>query len=262
MLTGPRFLLLLPFAALLGCGSSPSTQVTSSLSGNWATSSTYTSGSSSSTTTVTGFSGALQFSNGLVTETGSLAIIFNGNGGNCLNDATIDGWPVANGTYDANNTLTLTFPISGGTATYTATLGANPQILADGTFQIIGGTCAMSATPMTIAQYAPLTGTYTGTLSYSNIGNITVTANLTQSISPNADGQFSITGTVNVTGSCTESSTFTSDVEGNLFGNFGINNGSSTVMFFGSFDPTASTINAMYSSYNCAAERQGTLTRE
>ena len=118
---------------------------------------------------------------------------------------------VFTGTLDANNNLTLTAPItagsSTGTATITATLGSNPQTLADASIQIVGGgSCAMPATPSTIAQFAPVTGTYTGTFNVPNTGNvpvagtnITVTAVLTQSTTANASGQYPITGTVNVT---------------------------------------------------------------
>lgn len=259
---GPRILLLLPLIGTIACGSSPSTTVTSRLSGNWNVSGTYNFGSSISEPPVIGFNGALQFSNGLVTETGSLTLFFSSNSTtNCTYGNAIDNsLPIAKGTLDTNNNLTLSFPISGGTATYTATLGSNPKTLTDGSFQIIGGACAMSATPMTIAQYAPLTGTYIGTLNYSSNGNITVTAYLTQSTNADANGHYPITGTVNVTGTCTNSTTFSGYVAGNSITNI---NAPIAFSFFGNFDPSATTINPLYyTSVNCAEESQGTITRQ
>jgi hypothetical protein len=211
-----------------------------------------------------GFFGALQFSNGSVSgmlnavpfTTGVCAGYIAANGGT----VTVTG-----GVLDASNNLALTFPIAGGEASISASLGSTPQTLAYGSFQISGGSCAIGATPMTIAQYAPLTGTYTGTFnlpnSQSNVpttgSSISVTAVLTQATTSNSLGEFPITGNITVTGACTDSVSFTGFAAG---GNFYY---SASPFFMGSFDPTTSNIyGAVYQSTHCNASYQGTLTRQ
>ena len=241
----------------------PST-ITAALSGNWATGANYNSAATASTEPMTGFFGALQFSNGSVSgilnavpaATGVCAGYIAANGGT----VTVTG-----GVLDASNNLSLAFPIAGGEASINASLGSTPQTLAYGSFQIVGGSCAIGATPSTIAQYAPLTGTYAGTFnlpaSQSNVptagSTISVTAVLTQATTSNSSGQFPITGTITVTGACSESVSFAGFTSG---GNFYY---SSSPYFMGSFDPTASNIyDAVYQSTHCNASYQGTLTRQ
>jgi hypothetical protein len=235
--------------------------ITANLSGNWAAYTTYSYGI---TYPVTGFGGALQFSNGSLTGAINLSYGNNSLGGGCQHN---NGTVIAvTGTLNSSNVLTLTFPVLSGTATMTATLGSNPQTLADASFQIVGGgSCAMSATSMTIAEYAPVTGTYTGTFDVPTLpGNVpisgttsTVAAVLTQSTTANSSGQFPISGTVNVTGVCTESQTLTGFVTGGGFGTTSVGNLS------GGNNPTASTItSAIYSSTNCSPFYFGTLIRQ
>jgi hypothetical protein len=230
-----------------------SVPITANLSGNWAAFATYSFGSNYP---VTGFWGALQFSNGSVTGTINLSYGANSLGGGCqhYNGTTA----VVTGTLNSSNGLTLTFPVIGasstGTATMTATLGSNPQTLADASFQIVGGgSCAMSATPSIIAQYAPVTGTYTGTFNAPNLpDNVpisgttsTVTAVLTQSTTANSSGQFPIIGTVTVTGACTDTVTLTPGlVSGSGIWSSDSNNSDILIgpLFSGSSNPTASTI--------------------
>jgi hypothetical protein len=71
----------------------------------------------------------------------------------------------------------------------------------------------MPAHPFALLQVPPLTGTYTGTLqlptpitfpsAQDTPPTINVSANLSQSATPNADGQFPLTGNLSVTGACT-----------------------------------------------------------
>ena len=168
------------------------------------------------------------------------------------------------GTLDASNNLTLTAPVAGGTATITATLGSNPQTWADASYQIDGGSCAMPATPMTIAQIAPVTGTYIGTFTQPSFsgtdvpiagGNITVTAVLTQSTTASANGLFPLTGTITTTGAVTGTTTITGNVGG---GSFSTN---SSVLAFGDVSPDASTIYYAASGGWVTAET-GTLVRQ
>jgi hypothetical protein len=238
--------------------------ITASLSGNWAIAANYNSAATAATEPMTGFLGALQFSNGSVS--GILnAVPFTT--GVCAGYIAVNGGTVTvtGGVLDASNNLVLTFPIAGGEASINAALGSNPQTLAYGSFQINGGSCAIGATPMTIAQYAPLTGTYTGTFNLPNAqsnvpvanSSISVTAVLTQATTSNSLGQFPITGNITVTGACTDSVSFAGFTSGDTF------NYSASPYFTGSFDPTASNIySAVYQSTHCTTSYQGTLTRQ
>jgi hypothetical protein len=201
---GRRILLMMPLAAVIGCGSGltppASTGPYLNLNGNWEA--IGTSGIPPALTTpIAAFMGALQSSGGVVT--GTLRAF---DASNFLNPCVpfTQGLPVT-GTLSSGGNLVLTVPISGGTATLTATLGSTLQTFATGTWQIVGGDCAMPSTSMAITQFAPVTGTYVGTLT-SSLGSPTVsstiTAVLTQSATPDAEGQFPLTGTVTSTGVC------------------------------------------------------------
>jgi hypothetical protein len=238
-----------------------SAPITATLSGNWAVGATSNAAVNSGSQPVTGFYGPLQFSSGAIT--GMLSATINGTYATCQQYYT--GAVPVTGTLDASNNLTLTLPISNGTATITSALGANPQTLADGSFQIVGGSCAIAPNTMTIAQYAPLTGTYSGTFNVATLNvtgsgnvplpntNVTVTAVLTQSTTANSSGQYPLTGTINVTGACTDNNIpFTGTVTGSSFTPI------SGPSFAGSFDPTVPAIySATYTSANCPAHRQG-----
>jgi hypothetical protein len=207
---------------------------------------------------ITGFSGALQFANGTVTGTlfpypspitscGTLSAV------------------AVTGTIDSNNNLTLTVPLGGslGTATITATLGSNPQTLADGSYQVTGGSCDLPATPMTIAQYAPATGTYSGSLNEATSEgtlvpgtNITMSVVLAQSTAPNASGAFPVTGSYAVSGACTDSGTLpTIAADGGSLSTV-----SSGLTFIADSNPTASDIDMYFSSTRCNLQYQGVLT--
>jgi hypothetical protein len=199
-----RMSLMMPLAAVIACGSGSTPPASTgpylSLNGNWEA--IGTSGIPPALTTpIAAFMGALQSSGGVVT--GTLRAF---DASNFLNPCVpfAQGLPVT-GTLSPSGNLVLTVPISGGTATLTATLGSTLQTFATGTWQIVGGACAMPSTSMAINQFAPVTGTYIGTLT-SSLGSPTVsstiTAVLTQSATPDAEGQFPLTGTVTSSGVC------------------------------------------------------------
>jgi len=219
---GPRLLLLSPLAALLACGSNPTPSTPSSpylnLSGDWvalATPNPSTPGVLP--TPIQDFMGALQSSGGTVT--GTLHAI-------SLSSCVLLTQDLpATGTIDLNGDLTLTVPIAGGTATISATI-TTPESYTNGTWQIAGGACAMPATAIEIAQFAPATGTYTGVLNVIDTttglpvtGTATnVTVSLDQSTTPNADGEFPLTGTITATGACAGSFPITNEVvSGGIF---------------------------------------------
>jgi len=190
------------------------------------------------------FIGALTAANGVIS--GTLVPM---PGGSCT--AVFTSPPTAvSGTVDSTGKLTITLPVTGGTATITAILGTNLNAPSTGTYQITGGTCPMTSTSMTIVEYAPVTGTYTGTftdlagLLGSNSSTITVSAVLLQSATPDAIGAFPVTGTVTTTGSCAVSFSLAGAYiwGGTLLGS-GVLPGGSSQDLIGSFDPTAITSN-------------------
>lgn len=249
----------------------PSTPITPSpittpLSGKWLMEATYTFPDAQfryAVTPVSGFAGVLQFSNGVVSGT----LKPSSGGGFCGNTSfkPID----VDGSLDANNKLTILLPIGTDTAIITATLGSNPQTLTDGSFSIVGTSCAMSATPMAIAQYAPVTGTYTGNFNIPDYTNpnshipltgtdITITAVLTQSIWTNTSGEYLTTGTITVTGSCTETVTLTNEPLSDYIGYLGWD--TDPTLAYGA-NPTASALTyAIYHGHRCGG--QGNLIRQ
>jgi hypothetical protein len=212
------------------------------------------------------FGGALQVASGSVS--GLLNFYGSPFTPACYYASGLSAIPVT-GTTDSGNRLTATGMVAGGTATITAALESNLQSLADGSYQIVGGPCAIGATPMTIAQYAPLSGTYSGTLNAtSGLGSavpvpnsaVTVTASLTQSVTANASGEFPLTGTINIGGSCTD--TFT--IPPGLVSGGGFSSIGSSGILSGRISPDASNIDiSVGDNAKCNSHFYvGTLTRQ
>jgi hypothetical protein len=273
-----RIAMWIPLAALLGCGmtptSSPSGPSTTSLSGDWlALAPLNPANSSQLPTPISQFSGALQFSGSSVT--GTLHAL-----GNSAT-AVLLGLPPcvsftqdlpATGTVSATGQLTLTVPISLGVATITATLPTNTMTYIPATWQIVGGACAMPTTSISLAQFAPITGTYTGTFNaYSNtpLGIVPSTATaisaiLAQSTTPNADGQFPISGTITASGACSGSFTLSNEVV--TGGGLEPTPGPLTPpsIFIGAIEPTGTTlVGDLFPTASCGSQvYRGTLTRQ
>lgn len=265
-------LLLLPLAALLACGSSSSSPSasTNNITGNWMAIGNPDPVTHAFTSPIADFMGALQSANGTVT--GTLRAFDDTNIINPCVSLTQD--LQATGTLDTANNLTLNIPISGGTATITATLPQNLHTFIPGTWQISGGPCAMPATAMNISQFASATGTYTGIFNIIATGTITpvpgtvtaITAVLTQSTTANADGQFPLTGTITATGTCTASLAFTNGI---VFGDGILSQplsgpANSQGNFIGGLNPTAAGITGLFESFTACNSQgyQGTLTRQ
>ena len=205
--------------------------------------------------------GALQSSGGTIT--GTLRAFDSSNPTNPCVGLTQD--LPATGTLSSNGDLVLTVPISGGTATITcATFGSTFQLQAftQGTWQIVGGACAMPSTSTFLTLYPPITGTYVGTL--TNPGNSsvssTITAVLTQSVTPDSDGRFALTGTVASSDVCPGTRTLTPEV---VSGN-GITTAAGalpypSVVLIGANSPVTNSIQGTLEIYdlNCSA---GVLT--
>jgi hypothetical protein len=195
-------------AGALGCGSATTTSGsdTPNISGNW----DIVGEPATVNPTIGEFFGALQSNNGAVT--GTLHAFDSNLTAPCVSLA--QDLPVT-GTIDAANNLTLNFAIAGGTATIQVALTQDLQAFADGTYSIAGGVCATPATQMTAFQIPPVTGTYTGTLTLSQSSpavTASVTAQLTQSSTPTADGYFPLSGTITIPGGCPASVSVSGEV--------------------------------------------------
>jgi len=271
----PAFLLPILLALTAGCGGSgtPMTQSASpyTFSGDWGT--RLPPGVAPGNAPIGAFVGTLSASNGMIS--GMLTPLFSNSIAPACGSTSFTPAPVS-GTIDSGGNLTLTLPVGGGTATLTATLSTNPETLVNGMYKVTGGTCAMPSTAMQIGQFAPLTGTYSGTFNAVNLlsgqplaGTSTaITAVLTQSTTPNSNGQFPITGMVTVTGACSASFSFSSDSfvwGGNLLGfgdpSYGLGAAS---------DPAGISAIALFTNdvggkqcpYNNQYTFEGTLTRQ
>jgi hypothetical protein len=248
-------LFLLPLLALAaGCGNSGTSSMTAApnpytFSGDWGAQLTPT--ISPATVPIIEFLGTLLESNGVVT--GGLTPIPSSVSTSCL---TLSLTPIpVSGTVDSTGNLTITLPVAGGTATLTAALSTNPETEAVGSYKIVGGTCAMPSTPMQIAQYAPLNGTYTGSFSALSLPSgqstgitTTITAVLAQSTTANSSGQFPVSGTVTVTGAC--SATFTLSNSIVWGGVLEASDSSGSYVLGGEADPTATSLNSFFTSEN------------
>ncbi len=194
-------LLVFPLAVatslLSGCNamttsSSASTSVTPALTGNWEFTTLYpglypiniiyTGALSGQSTNITGV---------LRTNTCFAA----------TQDITVTGSVDAKGnlTLTSNNLPNNVVTITAAIASSTGTLGSGP-----GTLTITGSTpCAPVTASIYGNQFAPLTGTFAGTLTSTSSTMVTATAALTQSTA-NADGLFTESGTITITGTgCT-----------------------------------------------------------
>lgn len=109
----------------------------------------------------------------------------------------------------ATNAVTLTGALAGGVLTIAGNLAADGKSLTQTTYNVTGGPCAFASQADATAQaYSSVTGTYAGTLSDSSGPVISITASLTQTSAPDANGNFQISGT----GSFPDSSCFSSPV--------------------------------------------------
>jgi hypothetical protein len=203
------------FPFLVGCGGSAPPPVVTypNLTGNWQFNARITIPNPPSipTNPIETLFGSLTTADGKVTGT--------------LNARTI-GFPpcVANnadlpvtGTVDASGNLNLTAPISGGVATITATVVAQLPLpsIPNGTYQVIGGPCAQPSIQLLGFEVPNASGTYAGTMTQifpTGSGSIAVKAVLAESSTPNADGEFPLSGTITYTGDCSATLSFTNGV--------------------------------------------------
>ncbi|MGO9519428.1 MAG: hypothetical protein ACLPND_20520 [Candidatus Korobacteraceae bacterium] len=108
------------------------------------------------------------------------------------------------GTVDGGGNLKLG-TAAGAIPAFAMTGTASGSNLSNGSFTL-SGTCTAQGT-ITGTEYAPLDGTYAGTVTSQGTGqSFTISAHLDQSSAPNTDGYLGLGGTVDVTGdSCLSS---------------------------------------------------------
>lgn len=136
------------------------------------------------------FSGSLAVNGPQVT--GILHPMPNPHGGQCAPSTA--SFAVA-GVVDAQNVLTLkSASFSGGALALTGTVAPDQKTLLDASYLIVGGPCAIAKTPVLAAQYAPISGTYAGTINSVTGNSATLSNVFTQTTQPDANGIYQLQG--------------------------------------------------------------------
>ena len=179
-------------AVLSGCGDNgtpKSTANASTVTGNWKFSAA---GTPASASQIAALSGALSGDKDVVTGTLHTAAVLGQSSSQLCYSTTS---PIAvSGTLGANNTLTLKSQSFGGNVlNLSGTYNSTTRSLSNATFSI-SGSCGVAAQPMVALAYQPISGTYTGTFASVDGYQIPVTAQFTQTTSPDANGTFHLTG--------------------------------------------------------------------
>lgn len=156
------------------------------VNGNWQVAATAASAASASR--LPSLSGELTGSVSAVT-----GIVHSGSANACVAPTTAIG---LSGHADANDVLTLTGSVGGGTLTIVGTLSADGKSLTGANYSIAGGSCAFSAKAAATAQsFSSVTGTYSGSFSDAGGQVISIVADVTQTPASDTDGNFQLSGT-------------------------------------------------------------------
>ncbi|MFC6644010.1 hypothetical protein ACFQBQ_18385 [Granulicella cerasi] len=105
------------------------------------------------------------------------------------------------GSADADNKVTLTGAVAGGTLTITGALAADGKSITNAAYSVSGGSCSLASVSATAQSYASVTGTYTGKFYDKDSATLPVlqmTATLTQSPASDTNGNFTLTGSANL----------------------------------------------------------------
>ncbi len=263
---------LLCSVALTSCG--VSTVPSTSLNGNWNIAGNVVSGQ------FPALSAAIVVTGNEVTASLTDTIQCTPNSGSGGSSTQLTGVIGSDGSF----TMTTVPPVQGSVAYYTQfTLsGRVPENANDtwsGSYSIVNNStgCVVNQTgPFTAVRFAPVTGTYAGTASSSNLGsNVTLTAQIKQATSPTAasgpntlvSAFFALSGTLSVSGSsCFTSGTSSGNVSGMVVGSdysqgFLMNDGSrlwisgnvsdtTAAQIVGPFGPEGATFNIYGGSCN------------
>jgi hypothetical protein len=195
--------------------------------------------------------------------------------GACITPQTI---VTLSGKADARRNLVLTSsPFDDGSVlTIRGVLAADGHSMVDASYSVMGGTCAFAAengtrvAPMIAAQYQTISGNYAGTFVDVDGDSLPVSATLTQTTQPDADGVFHLTGNATFPGNpCLTSPVITdSTVTGSsLSATYSQqqNGATNTVVASGTFNADASvlTITNWTLSGGCGADNgTGLLTKQ
>lgn len=206
------------------------------------------------------------FSGNITTQAGSTtAVVHTQSATACIAPAT--SFNLA-GAADEKGILTLSGPVANGTLTLTGVIAADGKSLTNASYIVVGGACAFPQTAQANAQaFQPLTGNYAGTFA-DNAGQVAqVTANFSQSTTPDTNGNFTLAGSAAVSNNpCFPTTVPVSNtqVTGGTFTFTYAANGSS-VTATGTFSPDATTLTVSQwtSSGTCGADIgvQSTMTR-
>lgn len=100
------------------------------------------------------------------------------------------------GSADAKNEVTLTGsnPV-GGKLTLTGTLAKDGKSMINSSYRVSGGSCAMAKAVAALAQQYQMSANYAGSFSDSDGQVIALTATLSQSNTPDQNGNYTLTGT-------------------------------------------------------------------
>jgi hypothetical protein len=208
-LLATTFLLLL----FVGCGAAPTPStpapVYPDISGNWQFELKFTSPPVIPDTPILQLFGSLASSGSKVTGT------LNAQPGSFPTCTPNNADFAVTGTVDTAGNITLTAPIAGGSATLTSTTAIPRSPLANGTYQVVGGACPQALIGLLGIEFPSVSGTYSGTLTQlfpAGTGSLTVKAVLLESTTPNADGEYPLTGTITYTGDCAGTLSFSNGI--------------------------------------------------
>jgi hypothetical protein len=173
------------------------------------------------------------------------------------------------GTESDKNVVTLSGPVAGGTLSLTGTLAEDGRSLGNATYSIKGGSCAFAEPAAATAQnFAPVTGVYAGNFAGKDGQLAQVSANFSQSSTPDANGDFTLAGTATVSNNpCfpTAVPVSATQVTGGMF-TFTYSANGNSVTAQGTFAPDASTlaVTGWTSSGTCGADTgvASTMTRQ
>ncbi len=265
---------------LAGCGSPPTTSNSSpaspDLTGNWQIQSDVTSNIVPPPGVV--LFGALQSTGGQVTGTFRFS--------NLAQPTTcgLDQVVTVAGSVNSNNNVTLSssaMPNGTTVKVLLAIIGSQQPFAGTGTIEVDGSTCTFPSTGAIGEQIQNAAGTFTGTLTPGTLTtpktgpSAAVSLAITESASPQSDGEFPISGPFNYTiGSCTGSAALTGTVSGVgviLSATSGTYANPQNLTFIGTSNPTATTITAgllVFAPAPCSSDPTsestytGTLSRQ
>ncbi len=174
-------LIALSFA---GCNATRMTGTAANLTGNW---SFTTQANTTSASALTMNAGLSTQANGQITAVAHLI------GTTCVSANTaiqMSGW--ANG---SGELLLTSQPFNGTTLTIKGEIPAGSSKLTNTTMTFTGGSCsALGAQPATSTQFSQINNTYTGNFTDQDGTAFPVSATLTQTTQPDANGQFHLSG--------------------------------------------------------------------